>query len=271
MPSSQSYGATSHVVKAQIKLWFVMFASLYIIHIACIYIYTHVCSVYTHIYCIVLYITNTHLVHIYIAFPTGGCLSCQSYVWLHVLPLLEPSAVLSLWSIWGMSLPQSSDQLVPTPVFAIPGFTFFNTHSDSHLWGHLPSISSINWWNSCFWWLGNELKSIVNFEFHRKDIAFSSTRPCTSSRMLWRRRAQQELRQQSFGRLQSILKFWKDKGMESYAVISLTKALMPTLQKLASFCIQIAHSCPLLPHINSTLVHEILSLHADTLPRMRCQ
>ena len=37
-------------------------------------------------------------------------------------------------------------------------------------------------------------------------------------------------------------------------------------QKLATFCIQIAHSCPLLPHINSTLVHEILSSHADTLP-----
>lgn len=183
-----------------------------------------------HINCIVLYITNTHLVHIYIlvifglrrlAFPTGGCLSFQSYVWLHVLPLLEPFAVLSLWSIWGMSLPQSSDQLVPTPVFAIPGFTFFNTHSDSHLWGHLPSISSINWWNSCFWWLGNELKSIVNFEFHRKDIAFSSTRPYTSSRMLWRRRAQQELRQQSFGSgLQSILKFWKDKGFDSYGILS---------------------------------------------------
>lgn len=205
-----------------------MFACLNIIHIACIYIYIYMYVVCIHIYYLLYsivyykYAPGAHILVIFglrrLAFPTGGCLSFQSYVWLRVLPLLEPFAVLSLWSIWGMSLPQSSDQLVPTPIFAIPSFTFFNTHSDSHLWGHLPSISSINWWNSCFWWLGNELKSIVNFEFHRKDIAFSSTRPCTSSRMLWRRRAQQELKQQSFGSgLQSILKFWKDKAMESYA------------------------------------------------------
>ncbi len=225
------------------------------------YIYTHFIYKYTpRAHTLVIFATSqswtpvtlTWLGLRRLAFPAGGCLSFQSYVWRPVLPLLISSCPtgFALTLIY-LGLPEAC-----------------LSHNLLTSWGHRPSISSINWWNSCFWWLGNELKSIVNFEFHRKDIACSSTRPCTSSRILWRRqqtRATAKFWERATKYIKVLWNSGKVHAMESYAAWFPSRIDVDS-RKLATFCIQIAHSCPLLPHINSTLVHEILSSHADTLP-----
>ena len=73
-----------------------------------IYIYIHVCSVYTCIYIYIVYIYNCIL-----QIRTSCTYTCYfwppqisiSHRWLHVLPLLGPLALLSLWSILGHVFP----------------------------------------------------------------------------------------------------------------------------------------------------------------------